>query len=588
MKNWDKEVEHSLLKDEKAVIRNLGRCYQSALKEIDDKIGNFAARISAGDNVQSAVYQMKYQQELKKQVESAIKNLQGNNYSTISEYLQSTYRNGFVGAQYSLHKQGIPMITPINQQSVVQAITLNSKISDGLYSRLGVDVERFKRIITAEVSRGIATGSSWNQIAKQISDKGNVVYSNASRIARTEGHRIQSEAKMDAYTSAKEKGADIVKQWDSTLDGTTRDTHRRLDGQIRELDEDFEIDGMTASAPGLFGDPAEDCNCRCCLLQRARWALDKDELETLQERAEYFGLDKTKDFDDFKEKYLKAVENSGESGIIEDKEVIQILDKLKDSGMSESEYNEYLNILNAHNNTDIVRLYNGHADEIADVKLSSGGGAYQPSTNSLTFNYPQYSDMSKYGTLAHEYGHFFDTQVKYDGLHFKEISAVQNATGLNAVFRGVASSSDEFLAAIRKDKEHIRSILTSESKADLAVHNASHGVQDAIDGLFSKSRIRWGHGERYYNRKYAAVEYIDKMSSSSSRKKALQQVYKDLGFDASSQAKTKMICRQYEAASEAWANIMSAEVCGGESLEYVKQYLPNSYKAMLDILKGAK
>lgn len=44
----------------------------------------------------------------------------------------------------------------------------------------------------------------------------------------------------------------------------------------------------------------------------------------------------------------------------------------------------------------------------------------------------------------------------------------------------------------------------------------------------------------------------------------------------------------YEAASEAWANIMSAEVCGGEALEYVKKYLPNSYAAMLDILKGVK
>lgn len=97
-----------------------------------------------------------------------------------------------------------------------------------------------------------------------------------------------------------------------------------------------------------------------------------------------------------------------------------------------------------------------------------------------------------------------------------------------------------------------------------------------------------GHGERYYNRKYADIEFMDKLSSVTSRKKKLQQVYKDLGLDASNQAKVKTICRQYEAASEAWANIMSAEVCGGEALEYVKKYLPNSYAAMLDILKGVK
>ena len=34
------------------------------------------------------------------------------------------------------------------------------------------------------------------------------------------------------------------------------------------------------------------------------------ELETLKERAEYFGLDKTEDFEDFKKKYLKAADES--------------------------------------------------------------------------------------------------------------------------------------------------------------------------------------------------------------------------------------------------------------------------------------
>lgn len=46
------------------------------------------------------------------------------------------------------------------------------------------------------------------------------------------------------------------------------------------------------------------------MLQRARWALDEDELETLKERAAYFGLDKGKNFADFKEKYLEIVNMS--------------------------------------------------------------------------------------------------------------------------------------------------------------------------------------------------------------------------------------------------------------------------------------
>lgn len=59
--------------------------------------------------------------------------------------------------------------------------------------------------------------------------------------------------------------------------------------------------------PSGFGIASEDVHCRCTLLQRAKWALDEDELETLKERAEYFELDKTKDFNEFKSKYMENI-----------------------------------------------------------------------------------------------------------------------------------------------------------------------------------------------------------------------------------------------------------------------------------------
>ena len=104
---------------------------------------------------------------------------------------------------------------------------------------------------------------------------------NAIRITRTESHRITNEVKQQTIAKAQEKGADVVKQWDSTLDGRTRSTHMELDGQLRELDQPFKVPstGATAMYPGGFGVPAEDINCRCALLQRARWALDKSEVE---------------------------------------------------------------------------------------------------------------------------------------------------------------------------------------------------------------------------------------------------------------------------------------------------------------------
>jgi hypothetical protein len=71
-----------------------------------------------------------------------------------------------------------------------------------------------------------------------------------------------------------------VKQWDSTVDARTRSTHVGLDGQLREIEQPFKSPtGATAMYPGGFGVAGEDINCRCVMLQRARWALDKSEID---------------------------------------------------------------------------------------------------------------------------------------------------------------------------------------------------------------------------------------------------------------------------------------------------------------------
>ena len=113
---------------------------------------------------------------------------------------------------------------------------------------------------------------------------------------------------MDAANKAKDNGADVVKRWDATLDSRTRPHYAMLDGQIIELDKTFEVAGRKAMYSSGFGITSEDILCRCALLQRAKRALDDDELQTLKERAEYYGIDKTKDFDDFKNKYLGNID----------------------------------------------------------------------------------------------------------------------------------------------------------------------------------------------------------------------------------------------------------------------------------------
>lgn len=272
------------------------------------------------ENIQSIIYQKRYQEALKKQLDDVLDKLNTSQYDTISEYLNVCYETGYIGTMYDLKGQGIPITVPINQKKVVTAIQTDTKLSSRKYrgnplkGRLEEDVDRLKTVIRAELSRSVANGASWNEVAVKIAKGMNNPFDKAYRdallIARTEGHRVQQTAQLEACQTAKDKGADVVKQWDATLDGKTRPAHREADGQIRELDEDFDVGGEKMKAPAVGGSAKNVCNCRCGLLQRARWALDEAELKTLQERAEFFGLDKSESFEDFKQKYLKLPEKA--------------------------------------------------------------------------------------------------------------------------------------------------------------------------------------------------------------------------------------------------------------------------------------
>lgn len=211
---------------------------------------------------------------------------------------------------YELHNQGIPLLLPINQIEMIRAIQLKTKLTHPIYKTLGVNIVKLQKTVTEEISRGISIGLFYKDIARNIRNRTNNLNIGRSKvIAQTEGHRVGQQASYDCLKRSVEAGADVLKQWDSSLDNKVRDTHRFLDGQIRELDEPFvNIYGEEAMFPSDFGIAREDVNCRCVMLHRARWALDEDELNTLKERAKFYGIEKTSSFEEFKDKYMNYIE----------------------------------------------------------------------------------------------------------------------------------------------------------------------------------------------------------------------------------------------------------------------------------------
>lgn len=314
MNKAQKEVIEAQLRDEKRTLNDLKKVYEQAKADCAENIAKLNSRKGfEPENLQTIIYQKNYQEAISEQVDGALKYLNDNQYKTINDYVQDSYNNGYTGIMYDLHQHDIPIIMPINQEQVVNAVQIDSKISQGMYNRLGEDVAKLKDNIRFEVSRGIANGSTWIEVGEQLANGMNspfdVARNNAMRIARTEGHRVQEQAGFDAMSAAKDSGADVVKQWSSTLDERTRPEHQEADGQIREIEEPFDVGGEELMMPG-DGSAFNCINCRCTANMRARAALDQDELDTLKDRAKFYGLDKSKDFDDFKAKYLKLPDDA--------------------------------------------------------------------------------------------------------------------------------------------------------------------------------------------------------------------------------------------------------------------------------------
>lgn len=363
-----KMVQQQFLNNEEAVIKRLTQVYTQSLKDCTAKAAQFQAQIDEltavydtledeaekevmKSRIRSKIYQKQYQDAMQKQFGDILDDMHKKNYETVAEYLEGCYDEGFMGALYDLQGQGIPLSFPIDQEAVTRAVQLDSKISEGMYRHLGEDVSQLKKHITAQVSRGISTGMTFEAMAQQLRFKMIGTYNNpggslayALRIARTEGHRIQVQSTMDACHKAKEKGADVVKQWDSTLDAKTRTSHQKVDGEVRELDKPFSNGLMFPGDPD--GGAAEVINCRCALLQRGKWELDGGFTKMNNFTKQLESFESPEDYAEFKKSFFSKENRQYMNYVskMEEKYGTKNFAKILDA-MDTREYNHYSKLL---------------------------------------------------------------------------------------------------------------------------------------------------------------------------------------------------------------------------------------------------
>lgn len=123
--------------------------------------------------------------------------------------------------------------------------------------------------LTSAITQGVLQGESVPDVAKRLREVTAMDYAASERAARTAMTCAENMGRQYTFEKAIEKGINGQKEWEATLDGRTRDSHREMDGVRVGIMEKFPI-GL--DAPGdPIGDPGEVYNCRCTM----RMVIDK-------------------------------------------------------------------------------------------------------------------------------------------------------------------------------------------------------------------------------------------------------------------------------------------------------------------------
>lgn len=152
-------------------------------------------------------------------------------------------------------------------------------------------------LITKCLTAGIMQGESIPNITKRFINVMGQNQAAAIRNARTAVTSAQAAGREKSFEQARDLGIEVWDEWDSTLDGSTRKSHRNMDGERKPPDQDTFSNGLRYPADP-WGAPAEVYNCRCTIVgYMPKYSKDR--------KMTYYGQNAEKAYSSFVDRNLK-------------------------------------------------------------------------------------------------------------------------------------------------------------------------------------------------------------------------------------------------------------------------------------------
>ena len=158
-------------------------------------------------------------------------------------------------------------VPPVSRHAFIMsqlAMTQNflARIPDEVYN-----------LVFAEITDTVNAGGDIEQVADRVDRvltyTGSERWPNRARvIAQTETTRARGAGTLAAgMEQSRLTGRLLQKRWDTEHDERVRTSHRAVDGQVRDLNWPFYVDGFPLMFPGdPMGPPETVINCRCDLV----------------------------------------------------------------------------------------------------------------------------------------------------------------------------------------------------------------------------------------------------------------------------------------------------------------------------------
>lgn len=270
----------------KQTEKKISAIYDEAQKEAQKKADSFFAKFAEEDKRRAQLVQDGKLSKAEYEHWRKGKMLAGTRYKAMAESLATDMTNSnriaasvinghlpdVYAANYNWSTYDIEQKANINTSFVIydrQTVErLIREDPDLLPMRAGIDIPKDlqwnKQKINGAITQGILLGESIPDISKRLMGVTDMNRKAAIRNARTMTTSAQNAGRLDSYKRAQDMGIKIEQEWLASPDDRTRYQHRLLHHQKRAIGKPFTVEGYELMFPG---DPAAEAflvyNCRC-------------------------------------------------------------------------------------------------------------------------------------------------------------------------------------------------------------------------------------------------------------------------------------------------------------------------------------